>query len=810
MALHLDFPVVPVHDNDTTKKERMLNMRLKKSLAGLLAALMLLALLPAAALAAEAPVLTKGQVCDTLLAAADDYNPALKRSDILKGDANGDLGEDDPVTRAQALVMLSRAFGPLPAPVGDTARWAYPTQTFTDLPAWAETELANVFQSGIVAGTGETTFSPDGPITAEALDLLIRRVYAVEGSNLKDDFYATVNKDWLAASTIPDGQSMTGGMYTMMIDVQEDVAKLITDIAAGTHAKGTGEQKIADLYHNILDWDARNKAGIAPIKPYLDAVDQANTLEELMSLRNKIEDELYLSLLFGFALAQDLKDSTKYCIAFNTMSAGMSKDLYAADAGPQKDAYLKYLTTALTLGGVEAGEAARQAQAFYDAEKPLAAAMLNPEDRGNVDKIYNVYSMDDLKTLFPHVDLDAVFAASGLKSEARIGVSDVGLMEAFAPLMDEANLDTLKIVLRAGLLMNYGGLLSKEFTDAANIFQQEFSGVSGAMTDEALAAAQVQNQLSTYLEKAYVKEYFSPAAKADVEKMIQEMISVYKERIQGLDWMSDTTKKLALQKLDSLGVKVGYPDEWDDSLDKVEILSAADGGSFFQNILAINAARTAEYLAYQGTSVDKTKWICPAFTVNAFYNATANDITFPAAVLQAPMYDVTAPKAQNLGGIGYIIAHEITHAFDNNGAKFDDKGNAANWWTEEDYAAFTALCDQAVAYYDGAESIPGILCNGTQTLSENVADLGAAACITDIVSREETPDYATLYKTMAETWASTSSRAYSEYLNQLDVHAANKLRGYMPAQTCDEFYTTFDIQPGDGMWVAPEDRVRIW
>ena len=212
----------------------------------------------------------------------------------------------------------------------------------------------------------------------------------------------------------------------------------------------------------------------------------------------------------------------------------------------------------------------------------------------------------------------------------------------------------------------------------------------------------------------------------------------------------------------------------------------------------------------QNKPVDKTEWIMYPFTVNACYSATSNDITFPAAILQAPMYDVNASYEQNLGGIGYIIAHEITHAFDNNGAKFDENGNASDWWTQEDYDAFQKLCEEMISFYDGKEGIPGIPMDGALTLSENVADQGAASCVTEIVAGLEDPDFKTLYKSMANCWAATASREYCQYAAQADVHSTEKLRVNRVVVNCDEFYEAFDIEEGDGMWVAPEDRVHIW
>jgi len=208
--------------------------------------------------------------------------------------------------------------------------------------------------------------------------------------------------------------------------------------------------------------------------------------------------------------------------------------------------------------------------------------------------------------------------------------------------------------------------------------------------------------------------------------------------------------------------------------------------------------------------VDKSRWAMSPFTVNACYDPTANDITFPAAILQAPLYDVDASREENLGGIGFIIAHEITHAFDNNGAKFDENGNSADWWTKSDYAAFQEKCEGVTAWYDGQEAYPGIVCSGALTLSENVADLGSIQCVISAAKKLDDPDYDALFRAHANTWASTTTRQMREYLTAVDVHAPDKLRCNRVLQTVTEFYETYEIQPGDGMWTAPDSRVSIW
>ena len=780
--------------------------KIKRPLTFLLSAGLCLSLCPA--WAAE-ELLTRAEARDILVAAADDY-AGLTGEELLEGDENGELHLDRLVTRAEALVMLERAFGGFEAPVGANARMAFADQSFTDVPAWAESTLSGLLASGIVDEVGEGGLSHDALVERETLDTLIRRAYAYKGTNLKDDFYAAVNKPWLDTSTIPAGQIINGPFYGLSYQVNDQVAQLITDLASKPQKKGTPEAKIAALYHTVTDLEDRNQAGAEPIRKYLDAIEKAKDLDELLAADALMEEELAFSTLLGFGLTVDLKDSTRYSLLFSAFTPTLDQSFYAQGTPEQKEAYLTYLTTYFVLSGLEEADARDRAELVYEAEAAVSAASLPPQDRGNVDKVYNLYTLEQLQELFPHVDMEACFAASGLKKAETIGVSDVGAMEAAAKYFDEAHLDTLKALARQTLVSITSRYLSQAFTDAAYDFQEVYYGTEGRLTTEELAAAQVQGLLSDYLSHAYVDAYFSPQAKADVEEMIGEFIAIYKERLAAQDWMSEETRSMALKKLDTMGVKVGYPDSWDTYLDNADIRSPEEGGTFFSNYTSIQLAGRAEFLPYQDKPVDKTEWVTSPDTVNAFYNASANDITFPAAILQSPLYDVNASREENLGGIGYIIAHEITHAFDNSGARFDEKGNAANWWTDEDYAAFQDKCAAVVAWYDGVESAPGLVCSGELTLGENVADLGAVACVVEAAKRLEAPDYDKLFRAMANTWASTSTRQVEATLLASDVHAPDKLRVNRVLQTIPEFYETYDIQPGDGMWTAPETRASIW
>ena len=795
----------PVY-NQCIKKEVNKMRYWKRTLPLLLAAALTAGTIPAQA----AGLLTRGEAAEMLRAAADDYNPGVQQSDILKGHANGDLDLDGPVTRAEALIMLNRAFNGLPESTGDNARMAIPAEDFTDIPDWASDILSDVFSAGIAAGTGDGLFSPDAPLSADDLDTLIHRVYALEGANLKDDFYAAVNKDWLDSSTIPAGLSVNGALYGLNRSVNDQIAALIREIDAQPQQPGTAEAKIKALYDCVMDAEAREKAGIAPLQTYLDAIENAKTLDELIDADCLMRTELGSAMLLDFGLMTDQADSSRYIVRFLTLSPSMEKEFYTKGTQAQKNAYTTYFSTLLALSGLSREQAEACTARIYEAEKAISAVSLNPQDSYDVDKTYNLFPLAELQAMFPQVDLNRVYTASGLTPTDRILIMDVEAVKAAAKLFDEEHLDTLKAVARLGLVSAYGTTLNQDFLEANFDFSEAYYGVNARQSSEEIAAQQVQSLLADYLSRAYSETYFSPEAKADVEKMIREFISIYQERIRAQDWMSSATREKAIRKLNTMGVKVGYPDSWDTYLDAVRIQSPAEGGSFFSNTVAIRRAVAAELRSRQNKPVDKTEWIMSPFTVNACYNPSANDITFPAAFLQAPLYDIDASREENLGGIGYIIAHEITHAFDNNGAKYDAHGNAADWWAESDYAAFQQKCQDVIDWYDGQEAYPGIACKGALTISENVADLGAIGCVVAAAQKTGTPDYDALFRAVANCWASTSSRQMREYLAVADVHAPDKLRCNRVLQTLPEFYETYDIRPGDGMWTDPASRVSIW
>ncbi len=774
----------------------------KKIIALLLSAAMLIGTMPAIMVFAADDYATRGEVCDMLLTAADDYNPGVQKTDILKGYEDGLLHEDWSVTRAEALVMLKRAFGEIPEIKGFNKYVAFPAETFTDIPDWAETELADVFASGIVAGKSEGIFAPDDNVTTDEMKLFIQRMYRVFGTNLKDDYYQTVNHDVLENTVIPEGQTATGTIRNDTTDIQ--LRDLIKEISASNPDKNSKEGKIKTLYDNYMNKEARNAQGYEPLKPYLDEIDAMKSVSDLV-------DTKAIDFFMQFGVSFDPMDSTRYANYFGT-AAIHTKDMYEGRAEAQKAAYIEYMKDLAVLIGYSEADAEAAAESGFELETQIAEASLSLAEQMDINNTYNVYSLDQLRDLFKNMDINKLFENSGLKNKDKFIVSDVGAMEKMAELLDDKNLDLIKDYSKITLVTSYAEYMSDDFKQATNKYNSAMNGTEGTLSDEIEATSCVNDMLEQYLGEVYAEKYVDEKTKADITKMITDMIDIYRERIQKLDWMSDTTKQKALKKLDTMGIKVGAPDSYDEiGIDSKELRSYADGGSLVENLMTIRDATLADMIANEGAEVDHTQWTASPQTVNAFYNPSFNDITICAGFILTPgIYSSDAAYETNLGALGIVIGHELSHAFDRNGSQYDENGNAVNWWTDEDAAAFAERCQAVIDFYDGRETAPGLAMNGEQTLTENTADLGGLSVATELASKTENFDYEKFYESWANVWMSTYYRAALQNHMNSDVHSPDNVRVNRLFQSSDKFMEVYGITENDGMWTAPEDRVSIW
>lgn len=749
---------------------------------------------------------TRGEVCAQLLNAADDYSPQIVKSDIIKGYGDGELHEQQYITRAECFVMVSRAFGELPMPVGDNLRIIADTPSFTGVPDWAAKDIDNLANAGIIIGTESGDLLANELVTEEHVTTMIQRIFRHLGTNLKDDFYNTVNKDYLDKSQIKPGMSGTGALYDILNSNDECITDIIDTIVGGTHAKGTREQKIAEYYGSVLDMQARNDEGFKPIAGYLDKIDAVSSMQELNAIHTEMTGELCFSGFFDTAIDVNPDDAENYILWFGCYTPSLEKAVYEDASSSYALAYKKYIAALLAL--VEDSAPSENANAVFEAESALAQVMFNPEDYYDVDKYNNHFSIGELQGMTTEADIQEIIRAAGFAVPDEIIVMDVPLTKAVFEYYKAENLDTLKTMLKVRLIRSFASKLSGSFLDIINEYYENYYGISGEKTEKENAVDATKSCMSDYIGQIYVEKYFSAEAKDDVENMVKDFIDVFKARVQKLDWMSDETKEMAIKKLSTMTYKIGYPDRWPDYMDDVEIKSFKDGGSYFANDVAAAKALRRRNNLRQGGPVDKSEWFMSAFEVNAYYNPFSNEIVFPAGILQGTFYDINAPREANLGATGTVIAHEITHAFDDGGSKYNEKGNAVNWWTQEDHAKFKELCQSVIDAYDGYEVAPGFSINGTQTLSENIADLGGMACALEIMKTLDEPDYKTFFEAYASAWVTSYSREYMEYIGRSDVHACAMARVNKVVSNFDEFYETYGITEKDGMYEPV--RVSIW
>ncbi|MDC7286830.1 M13 family metallopeptidase [Blautia schinkii] len=725
--------------------------------------------------------LTLRQLSDYLITAADDYNNT-EHTSLLEGI---DSDEDANATKIQAMVMISRAFGTLPEPKGSNALLAPDAVNLDQVPEWARADLDNLNQGGVLT---DSDLESSDTVSLSQVETVVRRIWSLFGTNPRDDFYAYVNKTALEQTAVPTGELSAGGSDTVALETNEKVRNLILEIVESEtdYPYGSNEQKMRDFYRSIL---APRSGGTELLKPWFESIDSAGSLSGLRDVQLTIIDRLGASGngLLPFSLSSDLSDPDKKVL--NLLSGFMVMTLEDYE-NPDSEAHREY-RSGLINDMQETGETQETAEALADAVIALELEQLKygmtAEEASDIKNYNNLLSMDELDSLMPELAPKTFLTALGFSSSIDIQTYDIKALRILASHMTEEELPRIKVQVKLNLLYNTAFMLSGE-----------------ASPEEALD--EVSTYLSTEVGQLYVQRYFPPEAKDGLEELVNSLISAFEKRISALDWMDDTTKQEALRKLNTLTVLIGYPDEWPEN--KYEIKAPENGGSYFENMSAIDREQLRQTVEKQnggGNTFD-----LPAFMVNAAANRQTNTLVFPAGILQPPFYDPNASIEENLGGIGAVIAHEITHTFDDQGAQYDADGVVRDWWSPEDYEHFQKLCEKAREFYHGTEAAPGITIDGEMTLSENIADIGGVACALEVLSGMENPDYDAFFRAFAKRWLLVTDRDNTAMLADTDEHAPKKLRVDQVLKNFREFYDTYNIQPGDGMYVEPENRINIW
>lgn len=632
---------------------------------------------------------------------------------------------------------------------------------------------------------------------------------------LQDDFYDVVNKGWLNTAKIEDGKVSNSAFDEAEKALDEQKKAIITELLANekNYAANSDEKKIINLYKNYLNMEARNKQGIEPIKKIIKSVNEVKTIDDIIELNDDDIDNPLISV----SCDVDLKDATRHAAYINTSSLSLGdSDEYTKPTeyskkvkGLVNDYYIKILK----LSGYSEADAKIKVDNLFKLENMIAQHITGQEEASKdsdiIEKEYNVYKLDKLDKLAPKVKIKEIMKESKLDNANTIILSDPEWLKALNNIYNEENLQLIKDYIEIRNIAGIAGCLGEDFQKAQEEFSKQYLGTNGDIPKEEKAIDVVNSLLAEPFGKIYVEKYFSDKTKENVEEITKEIIKTYEKRIDNLDWMSNETKEKAKEKLDKLGVQIGYPEKWED-YSEVEIRSFEEGGSLLENasnIVEFEEEKQAEKI---NKTVDKNEFLCAPQTVNAYYNATTNTITVPAGILQKPFYDESGKKEKILGGIGTIIGHEISHAFDNTGAQFDGDGNFNNWWTDEDYKKFAEKTNKVREFYSNLKLDNGESVNGTITLGENIADIGGMACVLDILKDTPNADYKSFFETNSSMWREICTKEYEELRLQSDVHSPNKVRVNAVLPQFDEFYKTYVVKEGDQMYVKPEDRLKVW
>lgn len=640
-----------------------------------------------------------------------------------------------------------------------------------------------------------------------------------------DDFFRYVNGKWLDATEIPSDKTRWGSFDELRENTNKDALEILKEAAANKGLLATSDQgKAANLYRSIMDTVARNKAGVAPLKPYLKKIDAVKDAKSLQALLTEMENEGGLGF-FGVYIGADAEDSNKNVIYLGPGRLGLpDRDYYVsedADSKEKKELYRKHIATMLQYIGYNAAAADKAATNILALETEMAKPMLDRVALRDDRNTYNPMTVAELQRLSPSIDWAKYLEGIGVGKPAQVVVMQPKYVTALEAIFKQNNVAAWKDYLKWSLLRRSAGLLSTDIESANWAFYSKT--LRGALKEESRdknALQTINGALGEALGKLYVAKKFPPEAKAKAEAMIKNVLRAYENRINALPWMAKATKENALTKLHKLNVKIGYPDKWKD-YSALTVVAPEKGGSYFENMKNIAKWDHKEDLAKLGKPVDKTEWHMAPQIVNAYFNPSYNEIVFPAAILQPPFYDYRADEAVNYGGIGAVIGHEISHGFDDSGARYNAEGNLKDWWSEEDLKQFTGLGGDLANQYSALQPLPGIYVDGKFTLGENIGDLGGVNAALEglkIYLKENgnpglidgyTPEQR-FFISWATIWRTKMRDEAIKNQVKTDPHSPGMYRAFVPLQNVDDFYKAFDIKPGDKLYVAPDKRVKIW
>ncbi|MDE1192522.1 MAG: M13 family metallopeptidase [Arachidicoccus sp.] len=632
-----------------------------------------------------------------------------------------------------------------------------------------------------------------------------------------DDFYRYVNGKWLDTAKIPPDKTAIGGFNQLHDDTQLKLKDLLENAEKNSGKTGSIAQKVGDFYASGMDTATIDKRGYDPVKPILA---KADAIKDLPSLLHYVaeEDKNGDRSIIGFGVGPDQKNSSINIAGLGQTGIGLPDRDYYFKNDPAtvaiQNAYKKYLSTLFTLSGIDSATAAKNTDIIYNIEKQIASSHKTRVQMRDVSGNYNKVSVESIIKKQPNIGWAAYFNAIDAKVDS-VDMGQPAYYDKLNQLLVSVPLNDWKIYLKANVLSNYAGLLSKPFRDAAFDYGKILSGQKVQKQRWEQMAGSVNGHLGEALGQLYIEKYFPPEAKKRIDELVSNLTKAFSNRIQKLDWMSDSTKAIAQDKLKAIVRNIGYPSKWRD-YSKVNV----DKATYFENVVSANKNDFDFQLSHLGKPVDKTLWYMTPPTINAYYDPTMNVIVFPAGILQYPFFDKDADDAVNYGGIGMVIGHEMTHGFDDQGSQYDKDGNIHNWWTKDDKEKFDAKVNQIQSLYSTFTMLDSLHVNGQLTTGENMADFGGVAIAYDAFKMTKqgndttkidgfTPDQR-FFISLAQIWRGKQTDERTRQLINLDPHSPAQWRVLGPLMNFDPFYKAFNVQPGDKMYREEKDRIRIW
>jgi putative endopeptidase len=639
----------------------------------------------------------------------------------------------------------------------------------------------------------------------------------------KVDFYNYVNGNWMKKTTIPEDETRWGGFNVLRKQTDEDVLAILANAKeSGAYADDTDQAKAIMIYESELDTVARNEAGIEPLRSALEKIESIASVSDFQEVMTKNAVEV-AQPFFGIAAFSNPNNSSMNVAYITPGGLGLPDRDYYTNTDEKseeiREEYKNHITRMLQYLGDTEAEARQQAETILAFETKLAQPRLDKVASRDFRNFNNPRSIEQIQEMVPAISWKEAFRDLGVTKELdTVMAMQPTYMKAMQNIFKKGDIDTWKTVMRWQTLNQAAGMLTTEIERANWEFYSKYlNGSEQQKPAQERALRTVNGSVGEAVGKLYVDEMFPPEAKKKAEAMIDNIIAAYQERIRNLDWMSDSTKTKAIEKLNKFTVKIGYPDKWKD----YSTMAVKPGNTYYDNMVAVQEWGLKDNLERIDEPVDRTEWGMSPQTVNAYFNPFNNEIVFPAAILQPPFYDYKADEAVNYGGIGAVIGHEISHAFDDSGSRFDGDGNLVNWWTESDLEKFMERGNKLADQYSNIEVMDSVFINGKFTLGENIGDLGGLLGAYDGLQRYYaengrpgkidgfTPEQR-FFMSWATVWRTKQREKALREQIKTDPHSPGRYRATQPLVNIDAFYEAFDIQEGDPMYVAPEDRVRIW